>query len=278
MTHLYRRPPFLVGSFSNSAGSTSSTLAKFADNLQAGIEGALLKLTEVAPTHLRLVCKLVLRKPLLVAKPAQVEGERVPQVHAGSERTCSRFAPRYTEQKGYPPMMIHKVQTGLILLTVFVASRGLACPEANAQDLTPAIHYATQTPADARFELVQSALTARLTLLVDRYSGIAFQLVKSRSDELLWQEIPRADTVKLSDEAHVNFQVFTSGLTVGDTFLLNNRTGEIWKLVKNKQNDLVWDAMHRTDDTATASDGPWNSYKTVPGTKGAPPASTARFK
>ena len=69
---------------------------QLADDLQTGIEGALFKLTEVAPAHLRFVCKIILRKPFRVAKAAQIEGKHFPQVHAKSEPTCSQYAPRYT--------------------------------------------------------------------------------------------------------------------------------------------------------------------------------------
>jgi hypothetical protein len=102
LTTHYSRLAFLADNATRPA--LRPTRSPVADDLEAGVKGALFKLTEIAPAYLRLVCEIVLRKPFRVAKTAQVEGKHFPQVHARSEPTCSQYAPRYTEQNpGWAP-------------------------------------------------------------------------------------------------------------------------------------------------------------------------------
>jgi hypothetical protein len=132
---------------------------------------------------------------------------------------------------------------GIVALAIGLVLAGGA-RYAVGQDLNPAIHYATQSPPDARYELLQSALVVRITLLVDRYSGDVYASVRSNSDGLLWERIPRkkAQNEKI-DASRVNFQVFTSGLAVKYTYLLNVQTGQSWILVNNKNGYPVWEPM-----------------------------------
>jgi hypothetical protein len=42
----------------------------------------------------------------------------------------------------------------------------------------------------------------------------------------------------------VNYQIFTSGVSLKYTFLLNVNTGVSWVLAENKENkELIWQAM-----------------------------------
>ena len=138
----------------------------------------------------------------------------------------------------------------LIVLAGVAVSFSLTAPDASAQDLNSAIHYASRSPADARFELLQSALVARLTLLVDKYSGDVFELVKTKNDEFSWEKIFRIKSeTDAVDGTHVNFQVFTSGLAAKYTYLLNIHTGQTWVLTNDKDKEIlfwdpIWDPMH----------------------------------
>src|SRR5271156_5605100 len=66
--------------------------------LEARIKSGLFQLTEIAPADFGLIREVVLRKPFRIPQAAQIAGENLPQVHAGSEPTCSKYTPRYTEQ------------------------------------------------------------------------------------------------------------------------------------------------------------------------------------
>jgi hypothetical protein len=52
----------------------------------------------VAPADFRLIREIVLRQAFGMSQTAKVASEYFPQVHAGSETTCSKYAPRYTDQ------------------------------------------------------------------------------------------------------------------------------------------------------------------------------------
>ncbi len=56
------------------------------DNFEACIEGAaLFKLAEIAPAHLGLIGKVVLRQPFRMAQPTQIGSKDLAQIHAPSE-------------------------------------------------------------------------------------------------------------------------------------------------------------------------------------------------
>jgi hypothetical protein len=142
-------------------------------------------------------------------------------------------------------MKRHKV----VLVAGVTAWLALACLHASAQDLNPAIHYKTQSPADARFELLQSALVARLTLLVDKNSGDVFQIVTTPNNNLAWEKIYRIKSNNDHlDETQVNFEVFVSGIAARYTYLLNVHTGQTWVLSEDKKQGLfwspIWDPAH----------------------------------
>jgi hypothetical protein len=144
----------------------------------------------------------------------------------------------------------------LIALAGLTAFLALPVPRANTQDLSPTIHYKSQSPPEAQFELLQSALVARLTLLVDKYSGDVFQLVAGQNGGVLWQKIPRMKLMEeQTGEMRVNFQVFTSGIAARDTFLLNIHTGRVWQLVEDFNKHLYWTLMNYADDPSVATNG-----------------------
>jgi hypothetical protein len=119
-----------------------------------------------------------------------------------------------------------------LILLAGIAANFFIGPDANAQDLNSAIHYSTLTPPDARFELLQSALVARLTLLVDKNSGDVFQIVRTRNNEFAWEKIYRVK----------------SKIAAKHTYLLNIHTGQTWLLTEDKKEGLfwvpIWDPMH----------------------------------
>jgi len=82
------------GQLQELGGFYTKGLGQPSDDLQARVEGALLKLAQIASTHFRLVGEIVLRKPLFMAQAAQVGGEHVSQVHARSGATRSKYAPQ----------------------------------------------------------------------------------------------------------------------------------------------------------------------------------------
>ncbi len=101
-------------------------------------------------------------------------------------------------------------------------------------------HQFSSVPNTSRFEIVQSELAARITLKIDKYTGKVYQLVKGDkglSWSLLISEKHTKDKVT---ENKVNYQVFTSGLAVRMTYLINVNTGASWQLSEYSELGIFW--------------------------------------
>jgi len=101
----------------------------------------------------------------------------------------------------------------------------------------------SSVPDSSRFEIIQSELAAKITLKIDKYTGNIFQLVTSNKG-LSWQLIPAEkhskDTKKVNK---ANYQLFTSGLAIKMTYLLNINTGATWVLSEDNKIGVFWKAM-----------------------------------
>jgi hypothetical protein len=120
----------------------------------------------------------------------------------------------------------------LILVLASLAGHGWT-QEANS-------HQYSSAPETSRFQIVQSKHGARLTFNIDKYTGNVFLLVKGESG-VTWQLIDSEE--QLYDETipnQVNYQLFTSGLGIRYTFLINVNTGITWELVEDKKLDVFW--------------------------------------
>ena len=60
-------------------------------------------------------------------------------------------------------------------------------PFAAAENLRDAIHNSTGIPETARYEIIELSILAKLTLKVDRFKGMVFQLVENPKQEYSWE-------------------------------------------------------------------------------------------
>ena len=100
----------------------------------------------------------------------------------------------------------------------------------------------SSAPNTARYEIVQSELGARITLKIDKYLGIVYLLVE-RDTRLFWQvmHIQNKDAATLDK---VNYQIFTSGIGIRFSFLLNVNTGATWQLSEDPTDGvLFWSVL-----------------------------------
>src|SRR5262245_55244528 len=103
-----------------------------------------------------------------------------------------------------------------------------------AQDPPSDIHQQTTPPANARFEIVQSELLARLTFRLDRFTGRVAQLVRTDDDGSAWEDTEVKGLPSLAQPARARFQLFTSGLAARHTFLIDTENGKTWIVVTRK--------------------------------------------
>lgn len=127
-----------------------------------------------------------------------------------------------------------------LMAGIAIASLALIPLRGTAQEF--AVHQATTAPLDARYEIVQSTLAAKHTFRLDRFMGATDVLVVGIDGARGWQAIPR---LAHPDDARINarrpaYQVFTSGLAVKHTFLINVVTGATWELFEDPSRGLFW--------------------------------------
>lgn len=107
------------------------------------------------------------------------------------------------------------------------------------------IHQHTTPPPNARFEIVQSELTAKWTFRLDRFTGHVAQLVAVNTDakegesvrpngSVTWEDMSVIGIGLAEKPTRAHFQIFTSGIAAIHTFLIDTDTGKTWVLVKGQ--------------------------------------------
>lgn len=122
-----------------------------------------------------------------------------------------------------------------ILLLAFLLCLSLSI---KAQDEEYPPHVQTTAPPSSRFEIIQSHLAARWTFLLDKTSGKIKQLVRTKNDDLTWEDMFVSGLPKVPIDAKVRYQLFSSGLAAKHTFLLNVDNGQTWVLTTLKDEKL----------------------------------------
>ena len=124
-----------------------------------------------------------------------------------------------------------------------------------AQEI-PEPHDRTSPPADARFEVVQSQIAARWTFRLDRFTGHVAQLAYRRPTDpnspVIWQDTPVDGLKPVDNPTRPRFQIFTSGITARDTFLVDTDNGATWRVT----------TIH--DKTAAGADIEYTAWEPVP--------------
>ena len=106
-------------------------------------------------------------------------------------------------------------------------------------------NQATAAPPESRYEIIQSSIAARVTVRLDRFTGQASVLQSRRDSTTGWDDIPRLPTTEADARVpcRANYQIFTSGLALRFTFLINVNTGATWQLTEDSKTGLYWDPL-----------------------------------
>ena len=99
---------------------------------------------------------------------------------------------------------------------------------------TTDIHQRTTTPPEARFEIVQSQVTAMWTFRLDRFTGNVAQLVQTADNGSAWEAMEVVGLPR-TPPSRARFQLFTSGIAARHTFLMDTDTGRTWVIVRGKR-------------------------------------------
>lgn len=94
---------------------------------------------------------------------------------------------------------------------------------------------------NGRFEILQSELARKYTIKIDKYTGDTWQMVLNYSGDITWEKIYREEAYgDIKKEDRINYQLFFSGFTSQDIFLINVNTGTTWQLVKDSKKGAWW--------------------------------------
>ena len=94
-----------------------------------------------------------------------------------------------------------------------------------------------------RYEIIQSNVLRELLFKLDKYTGEVYQYVKYDTGIIGngWEKVAvlmKMDEIK--DPTKINYQLFMSGLSAGDCFLLNINNGNTYRLFKDKKDNKIY--------------------------------------
>jgi hypothetical protein len=117
--------------------------------------------------------------------------------------------------------------------TLVLACLGVACM---AELRDPLKHSSSMLAGHARYVMVKLALANRWTFRLDRVCGNISQIVVTESEKMILESMPVMGLPKCAPEGKIRYQLFTSGLAAGHTYLLNTETGNACQIqsIKNK--------------------------------------------
>ena len=105
-------------------------------------------------------------------------------------------------------------------------------------------NQAVSTKMDGtRFEVIQNPQVRRYTFFLDKYEGKVYQLAKTSTDGVTWEEMevyPR-DTQEYTTQT---YQIYISGLVAADTYLINTKPGRTWVLVQKHDKSVYWEEFY----------------------------------
>jgi hypothetical protein len=130
-----------------------------------------------------------------------------------------------------------------IRFTALLVGLSLSAIAVGQSDLAD-VHQSTSTPPNARYEIVQSELTAKWTFRLDRYTGHVWQLVRAPDESNAWEAVKVISLPTIAAPLVPRFQIFASGLAAKFTFLIDTLSGQTWTLV----------ARHKTNKDGTTED------------------------
>ena len=93
----------------------------------------------------------------------------------------------------------------------------------------------TTSLCGGRWEFFMSEIAVRVSLKIDKYTGDVYQLVRRTDETLTWEIVPKEISYKdIKKQDVINYQLFSSGLGIRYTYLLNTNSGLTWQLVTDK--------------------------------------------
>ncbi|MDE3181225.1 MAG: hypothetical protein KGM47_16395 [Acidobacteriota bacterium] len=119
----------------------------------------------------------------------------------------------------------------------------------------------TRIPENARYQIIESSIALKNTFKLDTYTGTSWQLVQDPDGALSWEllarmpfagnskpltltlaELAGAKVISKGETRHkISYGIYTSGIAIKNTFLINFDNGHTLLLVENSHHDLLWE-------------------------------------
>ena len=119
----------------------------------------------------------------------------------------------------------------------------------------------TRIPENARYQIIESSIALKNTFKLDTYTGTSWQLVQDPDGTLSWEllarmpfagnskpltftlaELAGAKVTSKDETRHkISYGIYTSGIAIKNTFLINFDNGHTWLLVENSHHDILWE-------------------------------------
>lgn len=122
-------------------------------------------------------------------------------------------------------------KTRILLLMTLMTSICTAEPR------DPVSHSMSSVGNLARYEIVQSSIAARWTFRLDRVCGSVAQVVRAPSENMTFENMLILGLPKCNPDGKIRYQLFTSGLAVRHSFLMNTESGRAWQMQSSKDKD-----------------------------------------
>jgi len=113
----------------------------------------------------------------------------------------------------------------IIFIVFLILSKSLL-----AQNKDVNIHSSTTPGGQSRYEIIQSTLMVRFTFRLDKVCGNIGQLVTTKNEGIAWEPMIVFGLPKCQIDGKNRYQLFTSGLAVRHTYLLNTENGKTWQI------------------------------------------------
>jgi hypothetical protein len=102
----------------------------------------------------------------------------------------------------------------------------------------------TTSLCGGRWEFFMSEIAAKITFKIDKFTGEVFVLAQRKDKTSTWELIKKEENSKDFQKPDViNYQLFSSGLTLRHTYLLNTNTGLTWQLVTSENGSWAFQAI-----------------------------------
>ena len=105
------------------------------------------------------------------------------------------------------------------------------------------VHEHLTTQDSYRWEIIQSSISVTVTFKVDKWTGKVWEIVRDSEGDFSWRYIPFVD-VRSAPYDKIAYKIFTSGIQMRHTYLINVNNGATWLLAADSKKKNHWQLVN----------------------------------